>query len=88
MGGADAGTRRDWTPLGKNEAIVRCSAGHIYRTIWWRWGSFKAARLGVGLRFQHCPVGHHWALTRRVDVASLSADELAEAARNHDSGIW
>jgi hypothetical protein len=38
---------------------VRCSAGHLFTTIWVPLGSLKAVRLG-GTRYQYCPVGHHW----------------------------
>lgn len=72
----------------RNECIVRCSRGHLYRAIWWAWGSFKAARLGPHLRFQPCPVGRHWALTRRLDFDSLAPAELAEGTAHRDSGIW
>lgn len=74
--------------LRRNEAVVRCNAGHIYRSIWIPFASLKAARLGWNLRFQHCPVGHHWSLTRKVDPATLKNDERAQAIANHDSGWW
>jgi hypothetical protein len=76
-----------WQPLGRYEQIVRCSRGHLYRTIWWRWGSLKAVRLGVA-RYQRCPVCRRWRMTRRVRREDLTPAELAEAAVNHDSGIW
>lgn len=37
---------------------VRCSAGHLFTTIWMPIASIKAVRLG-GERWQYCPVGHH-----------------------------
>ena len=77
----------EWTPLGRYERIVRCSRGHLYRTNWWPLGSFKAVRLGA-TRIQRCPVCRRWRMTRRVDRADLTPSELAEAAANHDSGIW
>lgn len=38
---------------------VRCSAGHVFTTIWMPLGSLKAVRLGWK-RWQYCPVGRHW----------------------------
>jgi hypothetical protein len=67
---------------------VRCSAGHLFTTIWVPLLSFKAVRL-VGTRYQHCPVGHHWASVTRLDSggATPAAAELAEAALVHDVRI-
>jgi hypothetical protein len=69
-------------PIGTQQ-IVRCSQGHLYTTTWVPFVSFKSIRLGTR-RFQRCPVGHHWALTQKVDAASLSADERAAAEAVHD----
>jgi hypothetical protein len=44
---------------------VRCSKGHVFPTTWSPLGSLTAIRL-AGARFQHCPVGNHWALVRPV----------------------
>lgn len=44
---------------------VRCSKGHVFTTTWSPLGSLTAIRL-AGARFQHCPVGNHWALVRPV----------------------
>ena len=76
-----------WQPLGRYEQIVRCSHGHLYRTNWWPWGSFKAVRFG-SVRYQRCPVCRRWRMTRRVRREYLSPGELAEAAANRDSGVW
>ncbi len=65
---------------------VRCSAGHLYTTIWVPMASVKAVRLGWQ-RWQRCPVGHHWALVSMLDADSATADELAAAARVHDVRI-
>lgn len=67
---------------------VRCSAGHLFTTIWVPLASLKAVRLGL-TRYQHCPVGHHWASVTPLvlDGASPTAEELAEAARVHDVRI-
>jgi hypothetical protein len=64
---------------------VRCSAGHVFTTIWIPLGSLKAVRLGWK-RWQYCPVGHHWAMVTRLD-GSASAEELADAAQVHDVRI-
>jgi hypothetical protein len=68
------------------DKIVRCSAGHLYTTVWTWGGSMKSVRLG-SRRFQRCPVGRHWALVRAVDPASLSAQEREAAAAVHDMHI-
>jgi hypothetical protein len=73
--------------LRRNERIVRCSAGHLYRSMWVPLISFKAVRL-FGRRYQHCPVGRHWSMTDPVDVATLTMAQFADAYENHDSGIW
>ena len=67
---------------------VRCSAGHLFTTIWVPLGSLKAVRLG-GTRYQYCPVGHHWATVSRLDAdgRAPTADELAKAALVHDVRI-
>jgi hypothetical protein len=38
------------------DAIVRCSKGHLFTTIWVPLASFKAVRLG-SRRYQRCPGG-------------------------------
>jgi hypothetical protein len=65
---------------------VRCSAGHLFTTIWIPLGSVKAVRLGP-VRVQRCPVGHHWARVRRLDPARADAADLAAAAVVHDLRI-
>lgn len=65
---------------------VRCSAGHLYTSTWIWGGSLKALRLW-NKRVQYCPVGHHWARTERVDPATLTAEQRAEAAAAHDLRI-
>lgn len=67
---------------------VRCSAGHLFTTIWVPLASLKAVRLGWA-RWQYCPVGHHWAMVTKVapaDGTSTEAD-IAAAARVHDLRI-
>ena len=63
---------------------VRCSAGHLFTTIWVPLASVKAVRLG-STRYQYCPVGHHWATVTRLDEdGAVNQEELAEAALVHD----
>jgi hypothetical protein len=56
------------------DVTVRCSKGHAFTTKWSPLGSFTSIRLGSA-RYQHCPVGHHWALVKRVDSADLTDEE-------------
>jgi len=65
---------------------VRCSAGHLYTTIWVPLASLKSVRLG-GLRYQYCPVGHHWATVGWGDRDSMSPEDLEAAAKVHDIRI-
>ncbi|MGD0386176.1 MAG: hypothetical protein ABSB73_08580 [Solirubrobacteraceae bacterium] len=65
------------------ERPVRCSAGHLFTTIWMPLASLKAVRLG-NRRYQRCPVGHHWATVVPLDRDSASAEDLAAAAAVHD----
>ena len=66
---------------------VRCSAGHLFTTIWVPLVSLKAVRLGW-TRYEHCPVGHHWAtVTRLEDDPASTEEEFKEAARVHDVRI-
>ena len=67
-------------------AIVRCSRGHIFTTTWVPGVSFKAIRLGL-VRFQHCPVGHHWALVTPVNEADLTDEERRIASENRDTRV-
>jgi hypothetical protein len=66
---------------------VRCSAGHLFTTIWVPLGSLKAVRLGFK-RYQYCPVGRHWAMVTRLNGdATPSQEDLAQAALVHDVRI-
>ena len=67
-------------------AIVRCSKGHLFTTTWVPGVSFKAIRLGL-LRFQHCPVGHHWDLVTPVKEADLTDEERRIASENRDTKV-
>ncbi|HVT66458.1 MAG TPA: hypothetical protein VHF26_01820 [Trebonia sp.] len=69
------------------ETPVRCSAGHLFTTIWVPFGSVKAVRLG-GERYQRCPVGRHWTAVTPLDLdGTPTAEQLAEAAQVHDLRI-
>jgi hypothetical protein len=67
---------------------VRCSAGHLFTTIWVPLGSLKAVRLGW-TRYEYCPVGHHWARVTRLedDDPASTEEEFKEAALVHDVRI-
>jgi len=67
-------------PLG-GRMIVRCRRGHLFTTLWIPGVSLKALRLGW-LRFQRCPVGHHWSLITPVRDSELTdADKRAARSR-------
>jgi hypothetical protein len=68
------------------ECPVRCSAGHLFTTIWIPLASLKSVRLG-NRRYQRCPVGSHWATVEKLDPESASAEDLAAAAAVHDIRI-
>lgn len=68
------------------DTVVRCSQGHLYTTIWIPLVSLKAIRLG-SQRYQRCPVGKHWALTRPVPEEERTEEERQEAATHHDVRI-
>jgi hypothetical protein len=68
------------------EEPVQCRAGHLFTTIWVPMASVKAVRAGWE-RWQYCPVGHHWAMVRRLDDGTASADDLNAAALVHDVRI-
>ena len=74
--------------LERFDTPVRCSAGHLFTTIWVPLASLKAMRLGWK-RYQYCPVGRHWATVTRLDWAATipTAAELAQAAVVHDVRI-
>jgi hypothetical protein len=71
---------------GTGDVVVRCSRGHLFTTIWIAGASFKSVRLGFK-RFQHCPVGKHWAVVVPIALDQLSDAERIEAARVHDIRI-
>jgi hypothetical protein len=77
--------RRSGYNLG-GEVIARCSAGHLFTTIWVPGVSFKAIRLGW-MRFQRCPVGDHWSIVVPVKDSDLTDEQRRSAARSRDSGI-
>jgi hypothetical protein len=65
---------------------VRCRDDHLFTTIWIPLASLKAIRLG-NRRFQHCPVGHHWAMVTPLDRRSAGPVDLEAAAASHDIRI-
>jgi hypothetical protein len=71
-------------PIGGN-LVVRCREGHLFTTIWVPSASVKALRLGW-LRFQWCPVGHHWSLVTPVRDGELTPKEQGRAHSQHD--LW
>jgi hypothetical protein len=54
---------------------VRISKAHqsVENPAWSPLGSLTAIRL-AGARFQHCPVGNHWALVRPVQDGELAGE--------------
>ena len=54
--------------------LVRCRAGHLFRTIWVPGVSVKSIRLGW-YRAQFCPVGRHWTLVSPIKDTALSDDQ-------------
>jgi hypothetical protein len=69
-------------PMGGN-LVVRCRRGHLFTTLWIPGASFKALRLGW-MRFQRCPVGHHWSLVTPVRESELTDEEKQRARSTHD----
>lgn len=66
--------------------VVRCAKGHIFTTTWVPGVSLKAVRLGL-VRFQRCPVGHHWSLVTPINEADLTDEQKRVAAENRDTRI-
>jgi hypothetical protein len=69
-------------PIG-GRMIVRCRRGHLFTTLWIPGVSVKALRLGW-LRFQRCPVGHHWSLITPVRDSELTEAEKSDARARRD----
>lgn len=65
---------------------VRCSAGHLFTTIWVPFGSLKALRLGFK-RYQYCPVGKHWAMVSVVKDEPENRADIDAASQVHDLRI-
>ena len=57
------------------KTVVRCSKGHLFWTTWIEGGSLKAVRLGPFTRYQHCPVGKHWAIVHPVGENDLTGND-------------
>ena len=65
------------------DTVVVCSSDHLFTTLWFRLGSFKAIRLGRR-RVQWCPVGRHVSVVQRAEQSALSPEDLEEAHAHHD----
>jgi len=72
--------------FGKN-VVVRCSANHLYTTMWIPSVSLKAFRWGFR-RYQYCPVGKHWAWISQLRGPELTFEAIAEASKTHDIRIF
>jgi len=83
--GTAVARRRGYSGIG-GDTVVRCSKGHLFTTIWLPGASLKSIRLGMS-RYQHCPVGHHWALVTPVKDSELTDDDRRLAAEHHDVRI-
>lgn len=72
-------------PMGRN-VVVRCRDGHLFTTIWIPGASLKAIRLGW-LRFQRCPVGHHWSIVTLIRESELTWEQKRVASEHRDIRI-
>jgi hypothetical protein len=75
-------TERPWYSPGYIAAgvvIVRCQRGGLFEDLWIPMASLKAIRLGR-YRIQRCPVHGRVEVVQRVDPATLSSAERAQAA--------
>jgi hypothetical protein len=68
------------------DVVVRCREGHLFTTIWVPFVSLKAVRFGT-VRWQHCPVGNHWAFVTPVKDSDLTEEERLIAAQYRDTPI-
>jgi len=76
--------QRGWGLGGHVE--VRCRDGHRFTTLWIPGVSVKALRLGW-MRFQRCPVGHHWSIVVPVREGELTARQRRVARSRHDAPL-
>jgi hypothetical protein len=85
LGGYAIGTavaaRRGYS-FGRN-TTVRCTAGHLFTTVWIPGASVKSLRLGPW-RLQWCPAGRHVTFVHPVKDADLTDSEREIAAEHHD----
>ena len=65
------------------KTVVRCSKGHIFKTVWIEGGSLKAVRLGPLTRYQYCPVGKHWAIIHPVKDGDLTSKDKQTLAKQN-----
>jgi hypothetical protein len=64
------------------KTAVRCNKGHLFRTTWIEGGSLIALRLGPYTRYQHCPVGKHWAIVHPVKEQDLTSEDRQKLAES------
>jgi hypothetical protein len=69
-----------------DRAIVQCSRGAYYETVWFPFVSFKAIRLGTR-RFQKCPVHERWEIARLVPEEEWTPAVIAQAEAHRDSNV-
>ncbi|MEV0845475.1 hypothetical protein AB0J21_06220 [Streptomyces sp. NPDC049954] len=67
-------------------AIVRCSAGHLFTATWLPMIGLRSLRVSPHRRYARCPVERHWSMVTKTDPATLSEAELTEA-QAHDAGL-
>lgn len=68
--------------------IVRCSEGHLFTTRWIEGGSLRAVRLSPRTRYQHCPIGHHWAIVHPVKADELTDEERRALDKGKRAERW
>ncbi|HET9172699.1 MAG TPA: hypothetical protein VFN97_24955 [Actinospica sp.] len=68
------------------QAVVRCCAHHLFTTTWSADSAFTVGRYGP-MRFQRCPVAHHWSLVTRAASEELTEEQRQAAAAFRDARI-
>jgi hypothetical protein len=68
------------------ETVVRCCAHHVFTTTWTPESAFTMGRYGP-MRFQRCPVAHHWSLVTPADAQTLTEEQRQAAAAFHDARV-
>ncbi len=85
VAGGRVGRNRGYEGMG-GDAIVRCSKGHLFTTVWIVGASFKAVRLGYK-RYQRCPVCKKWRIVVPVPESELSEEDRRVARERHDTRL-